>query len=90
MLLALDSTDPPAEHDGIYPRDALLAANASVPILWLSLFDADGLVTWPGIHGSAFRPWCSLQVNASGVRAPGWGSGAAGGLKCSGTCPGRG
>jgi hypothetical protein len=54
MLLALDSADPPAEHDGMYPRGALLAANASVPILWLSLFDADGLVTWPGIHRSAF------------------------------------
>jgi hypothetical protein len=54
MLLALDSTDPPAEHDGGYPRGALLAANYSVPILWLSLFDTDGLVTWPGIHGSAF------------------------------------
>jgi len=25
-----------------------------VPILWLSLFDADGLVTWPGIDGSMF------------------------------------
>jgi hypothetical protein len=55
MLLALDSTDPPAEHDGMYPRGALLAANYSVPILWLSLFDTDGLVTWPGIYdGSAF------------------------------------
>jgi hypothetical protein len=54
MLLALDSADPPAEHDGMYPRGALLAANYSVPVLWLSLFDADGLVTWPGIHGSTF------------------------------------
>jgi hypothetical protein len=54
MLLALDSTDPPAEHDGMYPRDALLAANYSVPILWLSLFDTDGLETWPGIRGSSF------------------------------------
>lgn len=54
MLLALDSADPPAEHDGMYPRGALLAANYSVPILWLSLFDTDGLVTWPGIHGSTF------------------------------------
>jgi len=53
MLLALDSTDPPAEHDGMYPRAALLAANYSVPILWLSLFDTDGLVTWPGIHGDS-------------------------------------
>jgi hypothetical protein len=54
MLLALDSADPPAEHDGMYPRSALLAANYSVPILWLSLFDTDGLVTWPGINGSTF------------------------------------
>jgi hypothetical protein len=54
MLLALDSADPPAGHDGMYPRGALLAANYSVPILWLSLFDTDGLVTWPGIHGAAF------------------------------------
>ncbi len=54
MLLAVDSADPPAEHDGMYPRGALLAANYSVPILWLSLFSADGLVTWPGIRGSAF------------------------------------
>ena len=53
MLLALDSTDPPAEHDGMYPRGALLAANCSVPILWLSLFDTDGLVTWPGIYGDS-------------------------------------
>jgi hypothetical protein len=54
MLLALNSADPPAEHDGMYPRGALLAANYSVPILWLSLFDTDGLVIWPGIHGSTF------------------------------------
>ena len=32
----------------------MLAANYSVPILWLSLVDTDGLVIWPGIHGSAF------------------------------------
>ena len=32
----------------------MLAANYSVPILWLSLFNADGLVTWPGISCSAF------------------------------------
>lgn len=54
MLLAVGSTDPPAGHDGMYPRGALLAANYSVPVLWLSLFDTDGLVTWPGIHGSTF------------------------------------
>jgi hypothetical protein len=53
LLLALESTDPPRDHHGIYPRDALLAANYSVPVLWLSLFDADGLVTWPGIHGGS-------------------------------------
>jgi hypothetical protein len=50
LLLALDSTDAPWDHDGRYLRDALLAANSSVPVLWLSLFDADGLVTWPSIH----------------------------------------
>jgi hypothetical protein len=50
LLLAMYSTDPPWDHDGRYFRDALLGANASVPILWLSLFDTDGLVTWPGIH----------------------------------------
>jgi len=44
------STDPPWDHDGRYFRDALLGANYCVPILWLSLFDANGLVTWPGIH----------------------------------------
>jgi hypothetical protein len=50
LLLALDSTDPPWDHDGRYLRDALLGANYSVPILWLSLFDTDGVVTWPGIY----------------------------------------
>jgi hypothetical protein len=55
LLLALDSTDPPWDHDGWYFRDALLGANYSVPILWLSLFDTDGLVTWPGIYdGSSY------------------------------------
>ncbi len=32
----------------------LLGANYAVPILWLSLFDTDGLVTWPGFEGSSF------------------------------------
>ena len=50
LLLALDSTDPPWDHDGRYFRGALLGANYSVPILWLSLFGTDGLVTWPGLH----------------------------------------
>jgi len=50
LLLAMYSTDPPWDHDGRYFRDALLGANYSVPILWLSLFDADGLVTWASIH----------------------------------------
>src|SRR5258705_2503892 len=58
LLLALDSIDPPAEHDGMYPSDALLAANYSVPVLWLSLFDADGLVTWPGISDDS--PFTSI------------------------------
>jgi hypothetical protein len=75
MLLALDSADPPAEHDGMYPRGALLAANYSVPILWLSLFDTDGLVTWPGIHGSSFtavvQPW-SECIERSRARLGDW------------------
>lgn len=55
LLLALDATQPVRDHDGRYFRDALLAANDSVPILWLSLFDAGGLVTWSGVHdGSPF------------------------------------
>lgn len=69
LLLALDSTDPPWDHDGPYFRDALLGANYWVPILWLSLFDADDLVTWPGIHdGSPFtaliqpRGGCATSV----------------------------
>jgi hypothetical protein len=53
LLLALDSTDRPVEHDGL-PSGVLLGANYSVPILWLSLFDAGGLVTWPGFDGVAF------------------------------------
>ena len=36
------------------PRGALLGANYSVPILWLSLFNTHDLVTWPGIRCSAF------------------------------------
>jgi len=56
MLLALDSADPPAEHHEMAHGDALLAANYSVPILWLSLFNADGLVTWPGIRSMAELP----------------------------------
>ncbi len=50
-LLALDSADPPAEDDSML-GGTLLGANYSVPILWLSLFDADSLVTWPGSEGS--------------------------------------
>jgi hypothetical protein len=75
MLLALDSTDPPAEHDGMYPRGALLAANYSVPILWLSLFDTDGLVTWPGIQGSAFTAVVQPRnecIGRSRARLAGW------------------
>jgi hypothetical protein len=49
LLLATYSTDPPWDHDGRYLRDGLLGANYGVPILWLSLFDTDALVTWPGI-----------------------------------------
>jgi hypothetical protein len=53
MLLGLDSPGPPTVHDG-EPSGVLLGANYSVPILWLSLFNADGLVTWPGLDGDAF------------------------------------
>jgi hypothetical protein len=38
----------------VYPDDALLTANYSVPILWLSLFDTDGLVTWAGFYSGPF------------------------------------
>jgi hypothetical protein len=56
LLLAMYSTDPRWDHDGWYFRDALLGANYFAPILWLSLFDTDGLVTWPSIHdGSPYR-----------------------------------
>ena len=51
LLLALNSTNPPIEYE---PRNALLAANYSVPILWLSLFNTEGLTNWPGtLDGSA-------------------------------------
>jgi hypothetical protein len=63
LLLALESTEPPWDHDGMYPRDALLAANYSVPVLWLSLFDADGLVTWPGIRDGS--PYTAIVEPAS-------------------------
>lgn len=75
MLLGLDSADPPAEHDGMYPRGALLAANYSVPILWLSLFDTDGMVTWPGIHGSTFTAVVQLRsecIDRSRARLGDW------------------
>lgn len=49
LLLALESADPSWDHDGRYFRDALLGANNSVPVLWLSLFDTGALVKWPGI-----------------------------------------
>lgn len=58
------STDPPWDHDGRYFRDALLGANYSVPILWLSLFDTDGLVTWPSIHGGS--PYTAVIQPTSG------------------------
>jgi hypothetical protein len=53
----------------------LLAANYSVPILWLSLFDTDGLVTWPGIHGSAFTAVVQPTSECTGrsrARLEGW------------------
>lgn len=78
LLLALESTDPPWDHDGMYPRDALLAANYSVPVLWLSLFDADGLVTWPSIHDgsphTAVVDHASEGVERSRARLQDWSS----------------
>jgi len=63
LLLALHSTDPPWDHDGRYVRGALLGANYSVPILWLSLFDTGGLVTWPGIYDGS--PYTAVIQPAS-------------------------
>ena len=89
--LALDSTDPPAEHDGIYPRGALLAANYSVPILWLSLFDAAGLVSWPDIHGdSAHTAVVQPRSECIGRSRARLGEWSRRWPKCSGTCPSRG
>jgi hypothetical protein len=58
LLLALDSTDPPTEYQ---PDDALLAANYSVPILWLSLFSTDGLVNWPSAFDDSATYTALLQ-----------------------------
>src|SRR5262245_17783475 len=70
------STDPSWDHDGRYLRGALLGANASVPILWLSLFDTDGLVTWPSIHDGSpcmavIQP-TSECIERSRTRLEGW------------------
>jgi hypothetical protein len=43
LLLVTDSANPP----GYEPKEGLLGANYSVPILWLSLFTVDDLVSWP-------------------------------------------
>lgn len=75
LLLALDSVDPPAEHDG-WPSGVLLGANYSVPILWLSLFDTGGLVTWPGFEGFAFTAVVQPRdecIRRSRVRLEKWG-----------------
>lgn len=45
LLVASDSIEPPREYE---PPDALLGANYSVPILWLSLFSSAEIVSWPG------------------------------------------
>ena len=57
---------PQPSMTGCTPGVPVLAANASVPILWLSLFDTDGLVTWPGIHGSAFTTVVQPTSECSG------------------------
>jgi hypothetical protein len=44
LLLAADSPEPPADYE---PAHAILGANYSAPLLWLSLFDATEIVSWP-------------------------------------------
>ncbi|HET7420173.1 MAG TPA: hypothetical protein VFL27_07310 [Candidatus Dormibacteraeota bacterium] len=43
LLLASNSADPPSEYE---PPDALLGANYSVPLLWLSMFTPAEIVLW--------------------------------------------
>ena len=46
LLLALDSARSPSEYE---PPDALLGANYSVPLMWLSMFTTAEIVLWPSI-----------------------------------------
>lgn len=50
LLLLSDAPDPPSEYE---PADAILGANYSVPLLWLSLFTAADIVSWPGTVDAA-------------------------------------
>jgi hypothetical protein len=50
LLLASDSIDPPTEYE---PPDALLGANYSIPLLRLSLFNSDEIVSWPSTLDAA-------------------------------------
>jgi hypothetical protein len=46
-----------------------------VPILWLSLFDTDAWVTWPGIRGSSFTAVVQPRsecIERSGARLGDW------------------
>jgi hypothetical protein len=57
------------------PGGVLLGANYSVPVLWLSLFDADGLVAWPGFGGSGFTAVVQPRddcIRRSRDRVEGW------------------
>lgn len=44
LLLVSDSAEPPSEYE---PVDALLGANYSLPLLWLSLFTTAEILLWP-------------------------------------------
>jgi hypothetical protein len=44
LLLAMVTPDPPKEYE---PGDAVLGANVSIPLFWLSLFDTSSPVLWP-------------------------------------------
>lgn len=43
LLIASNSPDPPSEYE---PSEALLGANYSVPLLWLSMFASADIVLW--------------------------------------------
>lgn len=61
-----------------HPDHGLLGCNFDLPILWLSLFDADGLVTWPRRDNS--HPVTTIAqptgecIERSGARLQQWSS----------------